>query len=109
MLRPASMTRSRPERTMRIRALLIVIVLFAAAAMATYFIRNEPPTQIGVSLAQRDQSHAYHTSVSLTFKEFHPAGSLFTGSVVIEMYPAADQPKPESKRLLLRFDPFAEP
>jgi hypothetical protein len=109
MFRPAGMIRARPENAMHIRALLIVVVLFAAAAMATYLIRMEPPTQIGVSLAQRDQSHAYHTSVSLTFKEFHPAGSLFTGSVVIEMYPATDQSKPEAKRLLLRFDRFEEP
>jgi hypothetical protein len=94
---------------MTIRTLLIVIVLFGAAGMATYFIQNEPPTQIGASLTREDQSHDYHTSVSLTFKEFHPAGNLFTGSIAIEMVPSPDRPKPESKQLLLRFDRYEEP
>src|ERR1019366_8752941 len=94
---------------MTIRTLLIVIVLFGAAGMATYFIQNEPPTQIGASLTREDQSHDYHTSVSLTFKEFHPAGNLFTGSIAIEIVPSPDLPKPESKQLLLRFDRYEEP
>src|SRR5271165_2431009 len=94
---------------MRVRALMIVVVLVAAAGIATRLIRSEPATEVWPSPPHQDQSHDYHTSVSLTFKEFRSAGNLFAGSVVIEMSPASARGKPDSKQLLLRFNRYGKP
>ena len=93
---------------------LIAGALFIAAAMAFHLVRSEPPTLIGCSIPSDNPSYRSWTWVKLTFKEFHPAGNQFIGSVVIEVAPRPDRMKPgemqkwaaDFKQVVLRFDHY---
>jgi hypothetical protein len=91
-----------------VRTLLIAGALSIAAAVSIYLVRNEPPTSIGFSFTGENRSDRSHTLVNLTFKEFHPGGNLFTGSVVIEGEDQSlDQKRADFKEIVvLRFDHY---
>ena len=93
------------------RNILIAASLALAATMAVHLIRHQLSTIIGFPVDTANTSSPFHTWVTLTFKEFHPAGNQFTGSVVIESAPRLEQLQPDEikqaassfSHVLLRF------
>jgi hypothetical protein len=70
-----------------VRRILIAGALSIAAAWAIYLVRSEPKTTIVFSPTNGPGSSPFQVSVTLTFKDIHPTGNLFTGSVVIDIFP----------------------
>jgi hypothetical protein len=98
----------------RVKPWLIAGVVCLGISLAIHLARSEPPTRIGCPIAGERASALSQTWVNLTFKDFHPAGNQFTGSVSIEVAPQLDRIKPDAvqnwaksfKQVLLRFYHF---
>src|SRR5271168_674097 len=78
------------------RNILIAAALVTAATMAFHLIRHQPPTLTAFAVNPEEPSDLTLTAITLTFKEFHPAGNQFTGSVVIESAPYFERLKQQS-------------
>ncbi len=96
------------------RTLLITFALAAATGFATYLVRHEQPTRIGCPIADERSSGKTFTFLALTFKEFHPAGNQFSGTLSVEVAPNTDRMQPEAiqkwsadlKKVVLRINHY---
>jgi len=98
------------RRVRSIRILLIVLVLLGAMGLAIYLAKHEDATTIGFRAAEDGESHPFVTMITLTFKDFRPAGDVLAGDVAIEVSPqngmkAEDRARAakDFKTVLLRF------
>jgi len=78
-----------------IRRRLIGAAMLAAAVLAAYLYSHQQPTKLGVPLTDPDRGSDAYTYLSLSFKEFRPAGNQFSGSITVDIAPNLDRLKSE--------------